>query len=71
MTDQPDLLMPAEAADRLGLDPKSLIRYVERGWIGCQRTMGGHRRYFASEINAIRSGVHPSQARFAKPAGGA
>lgn len=49
------LLQPWEAAQILGVDPKTLARWAQLGKIGSTRTLGGHRRYRESEIRKISS----------------
>jgi excisionase family DNA binding protein len=46
------LMTPAEAAALLGLDPKAIVRWADRGLIAAVRTLGGHRRYLAAELEA-------------------
>lgn len=50
------LLSPGEVADALHVTPKTVTRWAEAGQLRCVRTVGGHRRYFADQINAILSG---------------
>ncbi|MGI8493490.1 MAG: BldC family transcriptional regulator [Acidimicrobiales bacterium] len=48
---QPDpLLTPAEVAALFRVDPKTVTRWARAGKIGAVRTLGGHRRFRASEI---------------------
>jgi excisionase family DNA binding protein len=62
--ERPDLIKlykPGEAAKLLYVDVKTLQRWSDRGWIRSIRTCGGHRRYFASDVDELlRSGSDPS-----------
>ena len=46
-------LTPAKAAAILKVDPCTVARYANAGWITVQRTLGGHRRYDEPEIRAL------------------
>lgn len=48
-----ELLRPAEVADLFGVTPKTVTRWAEAGKLHPIRTLGGHRRYHASEIHAL------------------
>jgi predicted site-specific integrase-resolvase len=55
----PELLLPAEAAAILRIDPKTLVRWANKGKLRTVRTLGsagrpGDRRYFADEVRALR-----------------
>lgn len=47
------LLHPGEAARMLGVDPKTLQRWAKAKKIPSVRTLGGHRRYWTSDIEKI------------------
>jgi excisionase family DNA binding protein len=47
------LLLPAEAAGRLGVDVRTLANWDRAGKITAQSTLGGHRRYRESEVTAL------------------
>jgi excisionase family DNA binding protein len=47
------LLQPGEAAQLLGVDRRTLIRWHNAGKIPAHRTLGGHRRFRLSVINKI------------------
>jgi excisionase family DNA binding protein len=49
------LLTPAEVAARFRVDPKTVTRWAKAGKLSSIRTLGGHRRYRASEIEALLS----------------
>lgn len=53
MTDQAQtdaLLTPAEVAALFRVNPKTVTRWARAGKITAIRTLGGHRRFRASEI---------------------
>ena len=53
MADQPNndaLLTPAEVAALFRVNPKTVTRWARAGKITAIRTLGGHRRFRASEI---------------------
>jgi excisionase family DNA binding protein len=47
------LLTPAEVAAAFRVDPKTVTRWAKSGKLSCIRTLGGHRRYLATEVRAI------------------
>lgn len=48
-----ELLTPAEAARIFGVHAKTVSRWADAGRLSAVRTMGGHRRYRASEVRAL------------------
>jgi excisionase family DNA binding protein len=54
------LLTPAEVAAAFRVDPKTVTRWAKTGKLSCIRTLGGHRRYLATEVRAILFDVHGS-----------
>ena len=63
VTDNPstgddELLTPGDVAKLFGVDPKTVTRWASAGKLSPLRTLGGHRRYRASEVHALleRSG---------------
>lgn len=48
--DPPSLLTPAEVASILRVDPKTVLRWANKGILNSIRLPGGHRRYFAEEV---------------------
>jgi putative resolvase len=48
------LIAIKEAAELLGVDPKTLRRWESDSKISPQKTIGGHRRYLLSEIEAMQ-----------------
>ena len=51
--EQETLLTPAEVAKIFRVDPKTVTRWAKAGKITAVRTLGGHRRYRQSEIQAL------------------
>ncbi len=50
--DAPDrLLTPAEVAQLFRVNPKTVTRWARAGKLTAIRTLGGHRRFRASEID--------------------
>ena len=45
-----ELLTPGEVAVLFRVDPKTVTRWARAGKLAAIRTMGGHRRFRASEI---------------------
>jgi excisionase family DNA binding protein len=45
-----ELLTPGEVADMFRVNPKTVTRWARSGKISAVRTLGGHRRFRASEI---------------------
>lgn len=48
-----DLLTPSEVAKRFKVDPKTVTRWAKAGKLSSFRTLGGHRRFKASEVEAL------------------
>ena len=51
--EQEVLLTPSEVARLFRVDPKTVTRWAKAGKITAIRTLGGHRRYRKSEIQAL------------------
>jgi excisionase family DNA binding protein len=51
--EQEVLLTPSEVAKLFRVDPKTVTRWAKAGKITAIRTLGGHRRYRQSEIQAL------------------
>ncbi len=47
------LLTPAEVATLFRVDPKTVTRWSRAGKLTSIRTLGGHRRYAESEVQAL------------------
>ncbi len=54
------LLTPAEVADMFGVGAKTVTRWAQAGKLSAVRTLGGHRRYRAAEVRALRAGEIPA-----------
>ena len=52
-----ELLTPGEVAVMFRVNPKTVTRWARAGRISAIRTMGGHRRFRASEIQRFLDGV--------------
>lgn len=48
-----DLLTPAEAAAVTGVDVKTVARWADAGRLAAVRTLGGRRRYWRGEVEAL------------------
>lgn len=48
-----ELLMPSEVAHLFGVDPKTVARWADAGVLQARRTVGGHRRYRATDVYAL------------------
>lgn len=53
MDSQSELMTPAEVAALFRVDPKTVTRWAVAGKLQSLRTLGGHRRYRASEVYAL------------------
>ena len=49
----PDLLTPAEVAQMLRVDPKTVTRWARAGRLEFTQTLGGHRRYYRDEVEKL------------------
>ena len=47
------LMTPSEVAQMFRVDPKTVTRWAKSGKLTSIRTLGGHRRYPASEVQAL------------------
>ena len=56
-----ELLTPSEVAALFRVDPETVTRWAKAGKLSCVKTLGGHRRYLASEVNALLEGALPQQ----------
>lgn len=50
---KPDLMTPGEVAAVFKVDPKTVTRWAKAGKISAFRTLGGHRRYSAAEVQEL------------------
>jgi excisionase family DNA binding protein len=55
-TDPERLLTPREVAAMFRVDPKTVTRWAQAGKLQYVRTLGGHRRYRASDVESLLSG---------------
>jgi excisionase family DNA binding protein len=55
--EQEVLLTPAEVAKVFRVDPKTVTRWAKAGKITAIRTLGGHRRYRQSEVQALLKSI--------------
>lgn len=54
MPDDDELLLtPSEVAKKFRVDPKTVTRWAKAGKLESIRTLGGHRRFKASEVEAL------------------
>lgn len=54
-----ELLTPSEVAKLFRVDPKTVTRWAKAGKLSSIRTLGGHRRYRAAEVQALLDGQKP------------
>ena len=59
--DAEPLLTPAEVATMFRVDPKTVTRWARAGKISAIRTLGGHRRFRASEVRQFLAQVEEGQ----------
>ena len=45
-----ELLSPAEVAAIFRVNPKTVTRWARAGKLRCIKTLGGHRRFYRSEV---------------------
>lgn len=50
------LMTPAEVAEAFRVEPKTVTRWAKAGKLTSIRTLGGHRRYYTSEVRAHLGG---------------
>ncbi len=58
-TDPERLLTPREVAAMFRVDPKTVTRWAQAGKLQYVRTLGGHRRYRASDVESLLAGEVP------------
>jgi excisionase family DNA binding protein len=51
------LLKPAQVAALFNVDPKTVSSWGDAGKLTVIKTLGGHRRFRASEVMALRDGI--------------
>jgi excisionase family DNA binding protein len=52
-TPQDRLLTPGEVAALFRVDPKTVTRWAQEGKLSAIRTLGGHRRFKATEVYSL------------------
>ena len=57
---QENLLTPSEVASLFRVDPKTVTRWAKAGKLTSIRTLGGHRRYKESEVQALLKSISPN-----------
>lgn len=57
------LLTPAEVAALFRVDPKTVTRWAKAGKLSAIRTLGGHRRYRAAEVQSLLAGLQGDEVR--------
>jgi excisionase family DNA binding protein len=57
LSNQENLLTPAEVASLFRVDPKTVTRWAKAGKLTSIRTLGGHRRYKESEVKALLKSI--------------
>ena len=62
-----ELLTPSEVAALFRVDPKTVTRWAKAGKLSCVKTLGGHRRYLASEVNSLLAAALPQPRHPAGP----
>ena len=60
--DSDALLTPAEVAALFRVSPKTVTRWAESGKLPAMRTLGGHRRFRASHVEAVLATAEPDLA---------
>jgi len=58
--DPDPLLTPAEVAALFRVDPKTVTRWAKAGKLDAIRTLGGHRRYRAVQVQSLLATGGPS-----------
>lgn len=52
----PDLMTPREVAALMRVDPRTVYRWAQEHKLTSTRTLGGHRRFFRDEVEALARG---------------
>jgi excisionase family DNA binding protein len=55
--ESPELLTPGEVAELFRVDPRTVTRWAKAGKLATIRTLGGHRRYRAAEVEKLLGGT--------------
>lgn len=56
-------MRPGEVAALFGVNPKTVTRWAKEGRLPSIRTVGGHRRYRASDVQAFREAAQAAWKR--------
>lgn len=56
-----ELLTPSEVAKLFRVDPKTVTRWAKSGKLSSIRTLGGHRRYRATEVRGLLEGQQAAE----------
>lgn len=51
-----ELMTPSEVADAFRVDAKTVARWAKAGKLKYVTTLGGHRRYYTEEVQALLKG---------------
>lgn len=62
-TSEERYLSRGEAARRLGVPPRTIQEWARHGKLPCIRTLGGHRRFSARDIDALAEQVKKRRVR--------
>lgn len=54
-----DLMKPSEVAIAFRVDAKTVTRWARQGKLKPVMTLGGHRRYRVTEVQALLAGMQP------------
>ena len=54
-------LTSGQAADLLGVDPRTIARWAESGRLPSSRTTGGHRRYKQADVDRLNLAILAAQ----------
>ena len=57
-SEQDEFIRPAEAAKMLHVSPQTITRWAKEGRIAYVVTLGGHRRFRASEVARLASSAN-------------
>ena len=59
-------LSRGEAAQRLGVSPRTIQQWARDGRIPCLRTFGGHRRFSVEDLDSVQEAVKNRRRRSPK-----